>query len=239
MNLRKTPRVTTSVLENCSRYNYAHNYENTELEIPPTLRPKKLTAEKAVSKSEESKVKRHYRNEGNIIYLIRENPNIDNEQSLVDSDSDLVEVYNNSTTENREFTDANLEFEEDHSLVSIRNSICNKINYFLSYKDEWDGEGSCGPKLEVVNEAIQFVTNWSFKSKVPEPELVFHGAVTLVFYDKQGDSKGSIEFQENHLGIYALVDESDKFESGRFNSNSISDVIEVVKKIEGILSYEF
>ena len=121
----------------------------------------------------------------------------------------------------------------------ICKSICDKINHFLSYKDGWEGEGSCGPKLEVVNDAIQFVTNWSFKSKIPEPELVFHGAVTLVFYDKQGDSKGSIEFRENHLGIYTIVDESDKFESGRFNSNSIGDVIRVIKNIERILSYEF
>ncbi len=78
----------------------------------------------------------------------------------------------------------------------MRASICDEINGFLSYTDGWDGEGRCKPKLGIVNDAKKFIENWSSKSTIPElePELVFHGAVSLVFYDKERDSRGSIEF---------------------------------------------
>lgn len=120
-----------------------------------------------------------------------------------------------------------------------RDSVCNEIIGFLPYSDGWDGEGSYGPELEVVNEAVLFVTNWSFKSKIPEPELVFDGAVALVFYDKARDSKGGIEFRKDHLGIYAVIDRHDKYESGKFNSSSIADVLKTVKHVEKVFSYEF
>ena len=125
------------------------------------------------------------------------------------------------------------------SSVELRTSVCNEINGFLSIADGWDGEGSCGPKLAVVKDAIKFVENWSFKNPKlePEPELVFHGAVTLVFYNEERDSRGSIEFRDNHLGIYGVRNEDDKFETGQFNSNSIKDIKKVAKNIERVLSY--
>ena len=129
--------------------------------------------------------------------------------------------------------------QKSNHAINLRDSVCNEIKEFLSYSDGWDGEGSCRPELEVVNDAIQFVTNWSFKSKIPEPELVFDGAVALVFYDKERDSKGGIEFRKNHLGIYAVIDRHDKYESGKFNSGSIDDVLKTVKHVEKVYSYEF
>ena len=123
--------------------------------------------------------------------------------------------------------------------IELCTSVCNEINDFLSYSDGWDGEGSCGPKSGIVKDTIKFVENWSFKSTILElePELVFHGAVSLVFYDKDRDSRGSIEFQDNHLGIYGVRNQEDKFETGKFDSGSITDIKKVAKNIEKILSY--
>ena len=128
---------------------------------------------------------------------------------------------------------------KDDSFVKLRASICYEINGFLSYNDGWDGEGSCKPKLGIVKDAIKFIENWSFKSAIPElePELVFHGTVSLVFYDKERDSRGSIEFQDNRLGIYAVRNQDDKFETGIFDSRSITDIKKITKNVERILSY--
>ena len=114
-------------------------------------------------------------------------------------------------------------------------SECKEILSFNTLTDGWDGEGSLGPTKESINDAIAFVNNWSNNSMVPEPEMVFEGVVALQFYDENGDSKGGIEFRKGHLGVYAIFDKNENYETGRFNSSSIFEIKGAVKHIEKVL----
>ena len=104
------------------------------------------------------------------------------------------------------------------------NSAYEKINSFLSLEDGWDGEGSIGPKKETVYDTIRFLDNWSNFSILPKPEVMFYGVSTLQFYCEKGKSLGAIEFNEQHSGVYSVLDKNLEFVSGNFDSSSIDEI---------------
>ena len=127
---------------------------------------------------------------------------------------------------------------ESHELNSYQESlkaVCEEICSFNLFSDGWDGDGSLSPTKESISDAILFVNNWTNASIIPEPEMVFEGSVALQFYDKYGDSKGGIEFRKGHLAVFAIFNKDNRYEKGRFNSGSISDIKGAVKQIEEVL----
>ena len=113
--------------------------------------------------------------------------------------------------------------------------ICQQILEFQSLKDGWDGPDSKGPLKCSIDEAINFLSYWNIESRVPEPELTLEGAVALEFYDDERNSCGSIEFRDNCLGVFAIIDLYDVIDKGSFRSSSKKDTVRTVARIQKAL----
>ena len=118
----------------------------------------------------------------------------------------------------------------------LREDVRRELLSLAEVSDGWDGEASKGPSKEIIDDALLFLKNWSAQSMIPEPELLFEGAIALQFYLENGDSRGGVEFHKNHEGVYAVLSENNVYESGLFNSNSISEIVESAKIVEKVLS---
>ena len=102
--------------------------------------------------------------------------------------------------------------------------------------DGWDGEKSKGATSEIIDDALLFLNNWPAQSMIPEPELLFNGAVALQFYRENGDSRGGVEFHKNHKGVHAILNENNVYESGLFQTNSNNEIIESARVVAKLLN---
>ena len=71
---------------------------------------------------------------------------------------------------------------------------------------------------------------------IPEPELLFDGAIALQFYRENGNSRGGVEIHKNHRGVYAILNENNVYESGLFQTNSITEIIESARVVAKLLN---
>ena len=113
--------------------------------------------------------------------------------------------------------------------------ICEQISEFQNLKAGWDGPDSKRPLKFSIDEAMNFLSYWKIESRVPEPELTLEGAVALEFYDDERNSCGSVEFRDNSLGVFAIIDLYDVIDKGTFRSNSKKDIVGAVARIQKAL----
>ena len=113
--------------------------------------------------------------------------------------------------------------------------ICEQIMEFRNLKDGWDGPDSKRPMKLSIDDAINFLSYWKIELRVPEPEVTLEGAVAVEFYDDERNSCGSIEFRDNSLGVFAIIDLYDVIDKGTFRSNSKRDIVGTVARIQKAL----
>ena len=125
--------------------------------------------------------------------------------------------------------------ESDLPTQFFADQIYNELKEFSSVKDGWDGPHSKGPTKNSIDEAIKFVSFWNTKFWSPEPELNSDGAVALQFYDGQNNCCGGIEFRENSLGAFAIMDLYCVIDKGSFKSDSNEEIIRVIARVKKAL----
>ena len=115
---------------------------------------------------------------------------------------------------------------------SERNRILSELSEFRFVKDEWNGPGSVRPSQQVIEVALEFILNWPIGGIVPEPELYSNGAISWQFYDEGGYTIGGVEFHDNDVGVFSIVNRKKVIDSGCFKSNSINELLAIVGKLE-------
>ena len=113
-----------------------------------------------------------------------------------------------------------------------RNRILSELSKFRFVKEDWNGPGSVGPSKQVIEIALEFILNWPVESIVPEPEMYSNGAISWQFYDEGGYTIGGVEFHDNDVGVFSIVNRTKVIDSGCFKSNSINELLGIVGKLE-------
>lgn len=115
----------------------------------------------------------------------------------------------------------------DEILVSVR--------YFAHLPNGWDGIGSLGAKLGVVDDAITVLQSWPLAALAlcsPEPVLGCDGNIVLELFNADGLSTGGIEFIGEHLAVFSVVRGTQVLETGRFDSQIPSQILSALAIME-------
>ena len=83
----------------------------------------------------------------------------------------------------------------------------SELSEFRFVKEEWNGPGSVRPSKQVIEVALEFILNWPVEGIVPEPELYSNGAISWQFYDEAGYTIGGVEFHDNDVGVFLIVNQ--------------------------------
>ena len=115
---------------------------------------------------------------------------------------------------------------------SERNRILSELSAFRFEKEEWNGPGRVRPSKQVIEVALEFILNWPVEDIVLEPELYSNSAISWQFYDEGGYTIGGVEFHDNYVGVFSIVNQKQVIDSGCFKSNSINELLGIVGKLE-------
>jgi len=102
------------------------------------------------------------------------------------------------------------------------------VKEFGKLDEGWDEPNSPVPSEDLIEDALVVLQNWPVLDLVPEPSIGLDGSIALELYDEDGFVLGGVEVMGERNAIYSIIDREEVIATGRFVTNSQTDMIKAL-----------